>query len=148
VHPAWLICAGLLALVVARKVVGLRWTATTIAGVYLAYRAVMWLLLVGLGFPPSVLPFVLLVGAVLVDLAVTYRVPGWAAGLLVAGVVYGVAVGQEALGLLPPWNWWSVLPVAVVLALLWTGVDRLARSRWLDRWKAPDEPVSAQSVAA
>ena len=31
-----------------------------------------------MGFPPSVLPFVLLVGAVLVDLAVTFRVPGWA----------------------------------------------------------------------
>ena len=90
VHPAWLVCAGLLALVVARKVVGLRWTATTIAGVYLAYRAVMWLLLVGMGFPPSVLPFVLLVGAVLVDLAVTFRLPGWAAGPVVAGVVYGV----------------------------------------------------------
>ena len=140
VHPAWMVCAGLLALVVARKVVGLRWTATTIAGVYLAYRAVMWLLLVGMGFPPSVLPFVLLVGAVLVDLAVTYRLPGWAAGPVVTGVVYGVAVGQEALGLLPPWNWWSVLPVAVVFALLWTGVDVLDRSRWLDRWKAPVAP--------
>ena len=89
VHPAWLVCAGLLALVVARKVVGLRWTATTIAGAYLAYRAVMWVLLVGMGFPPSVLPFVLLVGAVLVDLAVTFRVPGWVAGPVVAGVVYG-----------------------------------------------------------
>ena len=140
VHPAWLICAGLLALVVARKVVGLRWTATTIAGVYLAYRAVMWLLLVGMGFPPSVLPFVLLVGAVLVDLAVTFRVPGWAAGPVVAGVVYGAAVGQEALGLLPPWNWWSVLPVAVGFALLWTGVDLVGRSRWLSRWKGADEP--------
>jgi hypothetical protein len=140
VHPAWLICAGLLALVVARKVVGLRWTATTIAGVYLAYRAVMWVLLVGMGFPPSVLPFVLLVGAVLVDLAVTFRVPGWAAGLVIAGVVYGAAVGQEALGLLPPWNWWSVLPVAVGFAVLWAGVDLLGRSRWLSRWKAADEP--------
>src|SRR4029453_3308521 len=49
VHPAWLICAGLLSLVVARKVVGLRFTATTIAAVYLAYRAVMWLSLTALG---------------------------------------------------------------------------------------------------
>jgi hypothetical protein len=148
VHPAWLICAGLLSLVVARKVVGLRWTATTIAGVYLAYRAVMWVLLVGMGFPPSVLPFVLLVGAVLVDLAVTYRVPGWAAGLMVAGIVYGAAVGQEALDLLPPWNWWSVLPVAVAFALLWAGVDVLARSPWLARWKAADEPAAVGSPTA
>jgi hypothetical protein len=149
VHPAWLICAGLLALVVARKVVGLRWTATTIAVVYLAYRAVMWLVLVGMGFPPSVLPLVLLVGAVLVDLAVTYRTPGWAAGLVVSAVVYGVAVGQEALGLLPPWNWWSVLPVAVGFGLLWTGVDVLTRSRWLAGWKALDAPAAdARSTPA
>ena len=140
VHPAWLICAGLLALVVARKVVGLRWTATVIAATYLAYRAVMWLGLVAMGFPPSVLPLVLIVGAVLVDLAVTRRVPGWAAGVLVAAAVYGVAVGQEALGLLPPWNWWSVVPVAVGFGLLWAGVDRLAGSLWLARWQAPDEP--------
>ena len=141
VHPTWLVCAGLLALVVARKVVGLRWTATTIAGAYLAYRGVMWLLLVGLGFPPSVLPFVLLVGAVLVDLAVTSRVPGLGrrAGRRRRSSTRS-AVGQEALGLLPPWNWWSVLPVAVGFGLLWTGVDLLERSRWLDRWKAPVEP--------
>jgi hypothetical protein len=141
VHPAWLICAGLLCLVVARKVVGLRWTATTIAAVYLGYRAVMWVALVGMDFPPSVLPLVLLVGAVLVDLAVTYRVPGWAAAFVVSGVVYGAAVGQEALGLLPPWNWWSVLPVSVGFSLLWAGVDVLTRSRWLAGWKVPDEPA-------
>jgi hypothetical protein len=87
-----------------------------------------------------VLPLVLIVGAVLVDLAVTRRVPGWAAGVLVAAAVYGVAVGQEVLGLLPPWNWWSVLPVAVGLGLLWAGVDVLARSPWLAHWQAPDEP--------
>jgi hypothetical protein len=147
VHPAWLICAGLLSLLVARKVVGLRWTATTIAGTYLAYRAVMWLGLVALGFPPSVLPVVLIVGAVLVDLAVTRRVPGWAAGLIVTGAVYGVAVGQEALGLLPPWNWWSVLPVAVGFSLLWAGIDRLTRSRWMAHWKAADEPAVAVGTA-
>jgi len=140
VHPAWLVCAGLLALVVARKVVGLRWTATAVAATYLAYRAVMWVLLVGMGFPPSVLPFVLLVGAVLVDLAVTYRVPGWVAGPVVAGVVYAAATVQETLRMLPPWNWWSVLPVAIVFGALWAAVDRLARSAWLARWRTADEP--------
>ena len=99
VHPAWLICAGLLSLVVARKVVGLRWTATIIAAAYLAYRAVMWLGLVAMGFPPSVLPLVLLVGAVLVDVAVTRRIPGWLAGLVVTGAVYGV--GRRAGGARP-----------------------------------------------
>jgi hypothetical protein len=137
VHPAWLIGAGLLALVVARKAVRLRWTATILAAVYLAYRGVMWLLLAGMDFPPSVLPLVLFVGAVGVDLAVTYRVPGWLAGLLVTGAVYAAGFAQDAVGLLPPWNWWSALPVAVGFAALWAGIDALERSDWLARWRTP-----------
>jgi hypothetical protein len=145
VHPAWMICAGLLSLVLARKVVGLRWTATIITATYLGYRAVMWLGLVSMGFPPSVLPVVLIVGAVLVDVAVTRRVPGWLAGLVVTGAVYAVAVGQEALGLLPPWNWWSVLPVGIGFAALWTGAEVLGRSPWFARWRTADVPaVEAQ----
>jgi hypothetical protein len=147
VHPAWMICAGLLALLLARKVVGLRWTAAVIAGTYLAYRAVMWLGLEAMGFPPSVLPVVLVVGALLIDLAVSWRVPGWAAGLLVTGAVYAVAAGQEALGLLPPWNWWSVLPVAVGFSLLWTAVDLLSRSEWFSRWRTADEPGAVAAPA-
>jgi hypothetical protein len=108
----------------------------------------MWLGLVGMGFPPSVLPFVLLVGAMLVDLAVTFRVPGWIAGPLVTAAVYAAAVGQDALGMLPPWNWWSVLPVAIGFGLLWTLVDRLGRSRWLAGWQATDEPAAALPAPA
>jgi hypothetical protein len=143
VHPAWLIGAGLLSLLLARKIVGLRWTATIIAATYLAYRAVMWLGLEAMGFPPSVLPLVLLVGAVLVDLAVTHRVPGWLAGPLITGVVYAAAFGQDALGMLPPWTWWSVLPVAAGFGLLWALVDVLGRSSWLAAWSAADEPARA-----
>ena len=148
VHPTWMICAGLLALLVARRVVGLRWTATILAGTYLAYRCVAWLVLVATGFPPSDVPFVLLVGAVLVDLAVTYRVPGWAAGPAVAGLVYAAGAVQEAIGILPPWNWWSILPVAVGFAVLWTAVDALARSAWLASWKVSQEHGSAGVPAA
>jgi hypothetical protein len=147
VHPAWLVCAGLFSLLLARKVIGLRWTATTIAAAYLAYRAVMGLGLVAIGFPPSVLPAVLLVGAVLVDLAVTRRVPGWVAGPLVAVAVYGAGFVQEALGLLPPWNWWSLLPVAVGFGLLWAATDALSRSAWLARWQVADQPPSPERAA-
>jgi hypothetical protein len=135
-------------LLVARKMVRLRWTATMIVAAYLLYRAVMWLALVGMGFPPSVLPLVLLAGAVMVDLCVTHRLPGWLAGLLTAGMVYAVGYGQETAGLLPPWNWWSALPVAAGFALLWAGVDRLERSAWLARWRVADEtmPVSPTAV--
>jgi hypothetical protein len=146
VHPAWMIGAGLLSLVVARKMVKLRWTATIVVAAYLLYRAVMWLVLVGMNFPPSVLPLVLLAGAVLVDLFVTYRVPGWLAGLLTTGIVYAVGFAQESLGLLPPWNWWSAIPVAVGFALLWTAVDLLERSVWLDRWRTAVEPVPEEKA--
>jgi hypothetical protein len=148
VHPAWLVCAGLLALVLARKIIGIRWTATIIAATYLAYRALMWLGLVAIGFPPSVLPLVLIVGAVLIDVSVTRRLPGWAAGPIVTGAVYAVAAGQAVLGVLPPWNWWSVLPVAIVFSLLWAGVDVLARSRWLARWRTADEEPAPEAVGA
>jgi hypothetical protein len=140
VHPTWLVCAGLLTLLVARKVVGLRWTATILAAVYLGYRCVAWLALVGGGFPPSAIPFVLLAGAVGVDLAVSARLPGRLAGPLVAGVVYAVGAGQEALDLLPPWNWWSAVPVVLGFGVLWAGVDLLARSDRLADWRQPVEP--------
>ncbi|SDC98339.1 hypothetical protein SAMN05660690_3190 [Geodermatophilus telluris] len=142
VHPAWLVCAGLLSLVVARRVVGLRWTATAIAGAYLAYRAVVWAGLVALDFPPSVLPFVLLVGAVCVDLAVTSRVPGWAAAPVTAAAVYAAGTLQEHTGLLPPWDLglWSTGLVVVGFTVLWTGVDMVARSSSFARWSQPLEP--------
>ncbi|MGY1616985.1 hypothetical protein ACI797_09600 [Geodermatophilus sp. SYSU D00691] len=140
VHPTWLVLAGLLSLLIARKVVGLRWTATIVAGGYLAYRCIAWLALVGGDFPPSVVPFVLLVGAVAIDLAVTYGLPGWVAGPLVTAAVYGAGAGQSALDLLPPWNWWSLTWVAVGFGVLWTAVDLVAGSTWYARWKQPVEP--------
>ncbi|MCZ2819579.1 hypothetical protein O2V63_04460 [Modestobacter sp. VKM Ac-2977] len=140
VHPAWLVCAGVLALVVARRTVGLRWTATTLAGVYLAYRAVTGLLLDATGFPPSVLPLMLLAGAVLVDLAVLARVPGWLAGLAVTGGVAAAAMVQSTLDVIPPWNWSALPVVAVGLAALWGALDLVTRSSWWVRWQAPVEP--------
>ena len=149
VHPAWILCAGLLSLVVARKVVGLRWTATTVVAVYLAYRAVMWLGLVALGFPPSVLPLVLLVGAVCIDLAVTYRLPGWIAAPVTAAAVYAAGWLQDAAGILPPWNWswWSIALVVASFTVLWSAVDAVARSRAYAAWLRPVEPGRADGPA-
>ncbi|MGY1814754.1 hypothetical protein [Blastococcus sp. SYSU D00820] len=142
VHPAWILCAGLLSLVVARKMVGARWTATIVVGAYLAYRAVMWLGLVAMNFPPSVLPLVMLVGAVAVDLAITYRLPGWSAAPATAALVYLSGYGLDAVDLLPPWNfgWWSMAIVLASFTVLWTAVDVLERSAWLARWRQPVAP--------
>ncbi|WP_345771424.1 hypothetical protein [Geodermatophilus normandii] len=151
VHPAWLLCAGLLSLVVARKVVGLRWTATVLAGTYLAYRAVMWVGLAATGFPESVLPLVLLVGAVCVDLAVTHRLPGWSAAPATAALVYAAGWLQDAAGLLPPWDWtwWSIVLVVGAFTVLWTAVDLVARSTWFAGWRRPAEPGrEAEAVLA
>ena len=141
VHPAWLLCAGLLTLVVARRVTGRRWAATTIAAAYLAYRAVMWLGLVAMDFPPSVLPLALLAGAVAVDLAAIRGLPGRLAGPLVAGVTYLTGAVLDAVGLLPPWDWRpeAVLLTGAGLTLLWTALDAVARSRSLAAWRAPLE---------
>ncbi len=149
VHPAWIICAGLVALVVARRTVGLRFTATTIVGVYLAYRAVTWLALVGMGFPASVLPLVMLVGAVCIDLAITYGLPGWSAAPFTALAVYGAGWLQDSADLLPPWNWtwWSIALVAATFTVLWTAVDATARSGWFADWRRPVEP-GAPALAA
>jgi hypothetical protein len=140
VHPAWLVCAGVLTLVVARRAVGLRWTATLLAGTYLGYRAVMWLLLTSTGFPPSVPPVMLLAGAVGVDLAVTRRLPGWLAAVPVTAAVVLAALLQEAVAVIPPWQWAVTPLVAVGLVVLWGTADRLARSAAFTRWQAADEP--------
>ncbi|GIH09934.1 hypothetical protein Rhe02_80010 [Rhizocola hellebori] len=68
VYPAWMAGAALLTLVAARHFIGARFTATAIAGGYLAYRAVAWLMLTGTAFPPSLPPFFLFAGAVAIDL--------------------------------------------------------------------------------
>ena len=153
VHPAWLVCAGLLALVAARRSVGLRWTATTLAAVYLAYRGICWVLLTSTGFPPSVLPVMLLAGAVLVDLAVGARVPGWLAGPVVTGGVALAAWAQSEVAEIPPWNWSALPVVAVAFAVLWTALDRLTAGSWSLRRQVPagsaaDTPVPAGTGGA
>ena len=147
VHPAWMICAGLLSLVVARKVVGLRWTATVITATYLAYRAVMWLGLVAMGFPPSALPVVLIVRAVLVDVAVTGRSPdGWR-GLVVTGAVYVVAFGQEASACCRVELVVGVLPLCSASPRSGP-VDLLAGSRWFARWRTAEAPAARSNRRA
>ena len=55
--------------------IGRRWAATAVAAAYVGYRCVAWLALVGGGFPPSAVPFLLVAVAVAVDLAFLARLP-------------------------------------------------------------------------
>jgi hypothetical protein len=92
-----------------------------------------------------VLPVMLLAGAVLVDLAVTGRVPGWLAALPVTAAVAAAAVLQSVVAEIPPWNWAAVPVVAVGFALLWGALDRVTSTAVFTRWQQPAEagPPSA-----
>lgn len=152
VHPAWLICAGLLTLLVARKVTGLRWTATILTAGYLLYRFLtMGLLWLG-DFPTSAVPLMALAGAILIDLAVTNRVPGFLAGICVSAGTYCAAWVVDSVWVIPPWSWWSALPVSVAFALLWWALGRLESSAWRLRWQQPvvvsDDRVSRKPAGA
>jgi hypothetical protein len=130
VYPLYLGLAGVIILVVARMLVGWRWTATAVAGAYVAYRCVAWALLVAVDFPPSAVPFVLVTAAIAVDLAFLVRIayvrPVLGAALATAGV-YGGLAGQDLVFEAPPYAVWSWPIMAVGLALAWFAVEWLGR---------------------
>ena len=69
VYPVWAAVGALIVLVVVRNIIGRHWTATAVAGSYVVYRAMMWMLLARTGFPHSAVPFFLIAGAICVDVA-------------------------------------------------------------------------------
>ena len=75
VYPVWVIAVCIPLLVVARMLVGLRWTATVVVTGYVAYRCLIWPLLTVGTFPPSYLPIWLLPLAVAVDAVFLLRLP-------------------------------------------------------------------------
>lgn len=146
VYPAWLVGVALLTLVAARKFVGFRWTATAITAGYLAYRCLAWEALTLTNFPPSAIPFALLAGAIVIDLAFLLGseggrelVPNTAVSqspiAIVAAVIgAGCAAAAFAGGLwlqgryleAPP-STWAAIPIAgVVLAIGWVLLEHLA----------------------
>ena len=125
VYPVWLVAAAGIVLVLARMMIGRRWAATAVATLYVGYRCVAWLALVGAGFPPSAVPFVLLGVAIEIDVAFLGRrvpdllrpVPG---AVLVAAAAAGCAVLQSLWFALPPVAPIAFLTGAGILAVLWT----------------------------
>ncbi|WP_051342898.1 hypothetical protein [Pseudonocardia spinosispora] len=137
VYLAWIIGAAMLVLVLARWTVGLRWTATTVTAAYLAYRCVSWVLLAGTGFPRSAVPFLLLGGAVMVDVVMSAeRLPRLArpfvGSILVTAAVCGAAWLQDVLAVAPPLDFRSAAAASAVLGALWiTTVLITQRVNWL-----------------
>ncbi|MCW2633150.1 MAG: hypothetical protein JWR88_2112 [Pseudonocardia sp.] len=141
VYPVWAVTAAALVLLLARWMVGWRWAATTVAAAYLAYRCAAWVLLVGAGFPPSALPFMLLAGAVAVDVIHQLPMPWWLRPLVGAPVVAGavlvtVAVQGDVL-VAPPTDFGAGIFATLGLAALWLAAAALARSAAFARWTRP-----------
>jgi hypothetical protein len=140
VYPAWIVGAAMLTLVAARIFVTARWTATAVAGAYVAYRCVVWGILYSTGFPPSAVPLALIGGAVVIDLAFlasTFfdadrtregRLAVAAVGAVAVGAAYAGSVWIQAHLAAPPINYDAIVPAAIFLAagwfVLWTQARR------------------------
>jgi hypothetical protein len=123
VYPLWIVTAVGLTLVVARRSVGHRWTATILAGAFLAWRCVLWPLLVGIDFPTSAVPFLILGLGLAVDVAVQLRLP-WIAEAAVGSVLAGTAVYlgafvQSYVLVAPPISYWSAPVATAILFAAW-----------------------------
>ncbi|GAA4559440.1 hypothetical protein [Planotetraspora kaengkrachanensis] len=132
VYPVYAGAAGMIILVVARLIVKKRWTATSIAALYVAYRCLVWPILVGGTFPPSAIPFFFLLAGLAVDLAFFVRIPYFrpvlGAALVTAGVYGGLAVQDRVLDA-PPYAVASWPVTAALLAAAWLVAEWLVGRR-------------------
>ncbi|MEV0229595.1 hypothetical protein [Nonomuraea sp. NPDC050786] len=145
-YPVYAVVVGLAVLVVARLMIGRFGAATLVAAGYVGFRTVIWPLLTITGFPPSAVPFFLVVAGFLVDLAFLVRMPyvrallgsigGTAAvyGALAAqsaimGGVYGAIKGQEGLLGAPPQAMASAVWAGLGLLIVWLAVEWVAEKR-------------------
>jgi hypothetical protein len=133
VYPLWMAAAALLTLVAARYFVGARWTATAIAGGYLAYRMLAWGLLTGTGFPPSIPPFLLIGGAVVIDLAFLALSNVYLRAILGAFLATAATAAalwaQHFLVSSPPIDWWAFVWGGIFLTIAWLGLAGLIANR-------------------
>ncbi|HZM77842.1 MAG TPA: hypothetical protein VFC19_19155 [Candidatus Limnocylindrales bacterium] len=143
VYPFWIVGAGLLTLVAARLFVGARWTATAIAGGYLAYRMFAWALLTGTGFPPSIPPFLMLGGAIAIDLTFLALANGYMRAII--GTVLATCATAAALTVQrfvvgsPPIDWLAFVWGGIFLTIAWAGLTAASRTPAVE---PAAEPVS------
>jgi hypothetical protein len=152
VYLAWIVAAGMLVLVVARRHLGVRWAATAIAGAYVAYRCAMFGLLAGVGFTRSTVPFLLIAGAVAIDLvcaAGLHRVAEALVGAAtVTAAVYVAGWAQGELIALPPVAYAPAPLAAAALAVGWLAATTIQRSSSTALPAAPSAvPIKPRLVA-
>lgn len=141
VYPVWLLAAGGLALVLARWMIGRPWAATVVAGGYVAYRCVAWVVLCAVDFPASAVPFVLLTVGVAVDVAFLAPLPEWLrpllGALLVGTAATGTMVMQHEWVSLPPIGPIGLVTGTLLLAALWIATVLGVRTQAFARWARP-----------
>ena len=159
-YPVYAVVVGVTVLVVARMMIGRFGAATLVAASYVGFRTLVWPLLTFTGFPPSAVPFFLVIGGLCVDLAFAVRLPsrglapvravlGAAAataavyGALVAqssimGQVYGTLKGQTGLLGAPP---------LVMSSAVWAGVGLMAAWLACEWFATRRQPIEARVIA-
>jgi hypothetical protein len=133
VYPLWAVAAAMLTLVIARRSVGLRWTATTVAVAYIGWRCVLWPILAGVGFPTSAIPLLILAGALAIDLICLLDLP-WPAEASLGTAITTVAVYlagfvQSYALVTPPISYWSAPIAALILFAGWSALAGLRARR-------------------
>lgn len=123
VYPVWGLGVCVLLFALGRQIVGRRWAATAIAGLYVGFRSVLWLVLTATAFPPSAVPFFLLGAGVAVDLVFLLPLSKWlrpvVGAVVVTAVAYGLLFAQSVLLAAPPRADWAAPVSAAVLAAFW-----------------------------
>ncbi|HUR03513.1 MAG TPA: hypothetical protein VM347_13310 [Nonomuraea sp.] len=159
-YPVYAVVAGVAVLVVARMMIGRFGAATLVAASYVGFRTVVWPMLTFTGFPPSAVPFFLVIGGLCVDLAFALRLPsrglapvravlGAAAataavyGALIAqssimGQVYGALKGQTGLLGAPP---------LVTSSAVWAGLGLMAAWLACEWFATRRQPIEARVIA-
>jgi hypothetical protein len=137
VYPLWLILTSTVVLLTARRVQGWRWTATTVALIYLAYRVVGRLLLGAFDFPVSFIPVTLLLAAFVLDLAVSWRWNALRTALALIVVHYLAAMLIGRYTLMPEF---ALTTAPVALLALWGG---LSSADW---WRRRGGKIAMQAV--
>jgi hypothetical protein len=137
VYPIWMVLTSTAALLAARRIQGWRWTATTVALIYLTYRVVGRVLLGAFGFPVSFIPVMVLIAAFVIDVAESRRWHPIALALALVGVYYASAVLVDRYTLMPAF---ALSTAPIMLLALWSG---LAGAAW---WRRRSGKIAMQAV--
>ncbi|WP_327090843.1 hypothetical protein OIE66_09520 [Nonomuraea sp. NBC_01738] len=158
-YPVYAVVVGMIVLAVARMMIGRFGSATLVAAAYVGFRTVIWPMLTYTGFPPSAVPYFLIAGAIVVDLAFLIRMPiarAVAGAVAVTAAVYGALIAQSTLlgsvyGTLKGMNGLLGAPPLATSTAVWAGLGLMAvwlACEWMaNRWELRAQPMAARVMA-